>query len=172
MRISLFARAAAGTVGALVASSSVAFALAGAPEDAGGPEEDPRSEVAVAAVENAGAQGDDASTAGQEASEARTEEAAANHAAATQFASDIRAWTSCIQENAANPEETPRDDDFDPKDGCEGVASETTPGGQPFNPGADDSDLGPTADAGAEGRAIGEEHRGDAGSEGAAHRGR
>jgi hypothetical protein len=56
---------------------------------------------------------------------------AANHEAAQAFAEGIRAWTDCIRENAAQPEDgSERAGGFDPKDGCE--APETTPGGQPF----------------------------------------
>jgi hypothetical protein len=166
MRIAPFARAAAGTAAAVIASSGLAFALTAAPADLPEQAQVP-SEIGAERAE--GTQGDEAAAAGLEEAAAHHEEAEANHAAARAFAERIREWTACIQDNAANAE-TPRGDDFDPKDGCEDVKPETTPSGQPFDPGADErseaaEEGGEDApdDAGAEGRATAEEHRGDAG---------
>ncbi len=171
MRISLFARAAAGTAAAVIASSGIAFALTGAPADLPDDAQLPDAALGAAAdPEDApeGTPGEDAAAAGQEEAEVRQAEAEANHAAATAFAEDIRAWTDCIQDNAANSD-TPRDEGFDPKDGCEDVKPETTPSGEPFEPGSDDEGPAPSeagseaSSEGADRREAADENRGDAG---------
>lgn len=66
------------------------------------------------------------------------EAARARAAAAHEHAGQIREWTACIAANAANPEDAPRDDTFDPKIGCEDLRPATTPDGLPH--GADDEE--------------------------------
>ena len=168
MRIRLFARAAAGGAAALLAGSGLAFAVTTAAADLPDEAQVPSSiELRRAdraedrpAVEPAGA--------GEDEAQARQADAEANHEAATAFAEQIREWTDCINDNATDAPK-PRVADFDPKDGCEDVKPETTPGGQPFDPGADGDEGSETADGsgegapedpGAEGRATADEHRG------------
>lgn len=92
---------------------------------------------------SAGASSDQVPTGLPPAAAADGEQADEQRARADAFAGAIRAWAACVAGNAANAP-VPRPEGFDPKTGCEAIAPESTPGGEPFGPGADpDAGEGP-----------------------------
>lgn len=82
--------------------------------------------------------------------QANMEAAAVRAKAANDHATAIGLWTACVAANAANPEDEPRDDSFDPKEGC--GPKPPTPDGAPDND--VDEDAGPPEELGPQGQGV------------------